>query len=347
MTEPRSVMTVLITGASTGIGEACALRLDDAGYRVFAGVRRAADGEALQARASPRLAPLLLDVTDADAIARAAETVAAATGGRLDALVNNAGVAVAGPLEHVPIAAFRRQLEVNVVGTLAVTQAMLPLLRRAAATSACAATSARGAATSARGAATPACGAATPACGAATSARGAATSACDARGRVVIIGSSNGRLATPFSGPYCASKFALEALADALRMELRPWGLAVAMVEPGAIQTPIWAKVQGDAGHAEAALPVAAQARYGPALAAVRRITERVVRMAGTTDKVADAVVHALTARRPRTRYVVGADARANVAMARWLPDRMRDALLGWVMGLPRRAPDETLEEPT
>lgn len=293
MSEPRSVRSVLITGASTGIGQACALRLDHAGYHVFAGVRRPADGEALRARASPRLTPLLLDVTCADAIARAVDTVAAATGGRLDALVNNAGVAVAGPLEHVPLAAFRRQLEVNVVGTLAVTQAMLPLLR-------------------------------------------------SARGRVVIVGSSNGRLVTPFSGPYCASKFALEALADALRMELRPWGLAVAMVEPGAIQTPIWAKLQGDTGAAEAALPTAAQARYGPALAAVRRITERVVRMAGTPDKVADAVVHALAAPRPRTRYIVGADARANVAMARWLPDRVRDALLTWAMGLPRRAPDET-----
>ncbi|WP_456426505.1 SDR family oxidoreductase, partial [Rhodocaloribacter sp.] len=123
---------VVITGASTGIGKACALDLDARGFAVFATVRRAEDAKALEAEASPRLRTLFLDVTDAASIAAAAETVAGSVGeAGLHGLVNNAGIAMAGPLEGMPLDAFRRQFEVNVTGQVAVTQAFLPLLRKA------------------------------------------------------------------------------------------------------------------------------------------------------------------------------------------------------------------------
>ncbi|MEK7693262.1 MAG: SDR family oxidoreductase, partial [Chloroflexota bacterium] len=187
-----STRSVVITGASTGIGEACALHLDALGWRVFAGVRKGADGEALQRKASARLIPVRIDVTDQASIASACDAVAQELGARgLDGLVNNAGIAVAAPLEFVPIDDLRRQLEINVIGQIAVTQAFLALIRTA-------------------------------------------------RGRIVNIGSVSGKLATPFTGPYSASKFAMEALTDALRIELRPWKIEVSIVEPGSIATPIW-----------------------------------------------------------------------------------------------------------
>ena len=177
---------VLVTGASSGIGLASALRLAGAGWRVYGGVRTAADADALRQHG---IEPVELDVTDAAQI----DAATAAVGPELDGLVDNAGIAVAAPLELVPLDELRRQLEVNVVGQIAVLQAVLPALRRA-------------------------------------------------RGRVVLMGSIGGRSALPFLGPYAASKHALEALADSLRVELRPFGLAVSIVEPGSIATPIWRK---------------------------------------------------------------------------------------------------------
>src|SRR5574341_29762 len=178
---------IVITGASTGIGEACALYLDELGYRVFAGVRRPSDGETLKAKASARLTPVVMDVTDVASIDRAVETVKQAVGSvGLAGLVNNAGIGVGGPLEVVPLADLRKQFEVNVIGQVAVTQAFLPLLRQG-------------------------------------------------RGRIVNMGSIAGRVVMPFMGPYSASKFALEALTDAMRLEFQPWGIQVSIVEPGAI----------------------------------------------------------------------------------------------------------------
>lgn len=123
--------SVLVTGASTGIGRATALRLDASGWKVFAGVRKSEDAESLREAASSRLAPVFLDVTDADQIAAAAELIEKESDGGLDGLVNNAGVAIPGPLETVPLEDFRRQLEVNLVAYVAVTQALLEQIRRA------------------------------------------------------------------------------------------------------------------------------------------------------------------------------------------------------------------------
>jgi NAD(P)-dependent dehydrogenase (short-subunit alcohol dehydrogenase family) len=123
---------VVITGASTGIGEACALHLQKLGFLVFAGVRRTADGERLEEAAPERLVPLTLDVTDAAGIAAAAEQVAGQVGDAgLAGLVNNAGISVGGVLELIPLEDLRTQLQVNLIGPVAVTQAFLPLLRRA------------------------------------------------------------------------------------------------------------------------------------------------------------------------------------------------------------------------
>src|SRR3972149_6942761 len=206
MTTNPTVQTrgaVVVTGASTGIGRACVQRLDTMGFRVFGGVRREVDGESLKSETSDRVTPILIDVTDSVSIASAAEVVAAAVGeAGLAGLVNNAGIPVPGPLEFLPLEDIRRQLEVNVIDQIAVTQAFLPLLRKG-------------------------------------------------RGRIVNVGSIAGKFATPFLGPYTASKHAMEGLSDALRQELRPWGIHVALVEPGSIATPIWQKGQANANEIE------------------------------------------------------------------------------------------------
>ena len=272
---------ILITGASTGIGEATALHLDGLGHRVFAGVRKEADGERLAAAArSGRLTPVHLDVTDDAAIATALDEVAEASGGRLDGVVNNAGVALGGPLEFLPMEDFRTQMDINVTGLLAVTQAAMPLIRGAS-------------------------------------------------GRVVLIGSMSGRLAVPMTGAYSASKFAVEALADTLRMELSPWGLAVSLIQPGAIKTPIW-----DKGRQQL---VAMTDRYTPeALELYADGIESVAKGIEQQDddgispvEVAKAVEKALFSKRPRSRYAVGVDAKAGAVLARALPDRVKDVVIG------------------
>jgi NAD(P)-dependent dehydrogenase (short-subunit alcohol dehydrogenase family) len=269
---------VLVTGASKGIGEACALRLAAKGWRVFAGVRDPADGDRLRSAGGIGIVPLRIDVTSAEDIAAAASAVDKATGAvGLHGLVNNAGIAIAGPLEFLPISEFRRQLEVNVVGQVAVTQ-MLPVLRRA-------------------------------------------------RGRIVYIGSISGIFALPLSGAYAASKFALEAVADALRAELRSFGMYVSIVEPGVIATPIWNTSLERGEHILRDAPPELETYYGRALKALRKRVQQ--GMGGLSpEKVADAVEHALSAQRPRTRYIVGRDARIRALVKRLLPDRARDALI-------------------
>jgi NAD(P)-dependent dehydrogenase (short-subunit alcohol dehydrogenase family) len=277
---------VVITGASTGIGEACALHLDKLGYRVFAGIRKAADSESLRQSASARLVPIRLDISDEAEIGQAARTVIEALGGAgLAGLVNNAGIVVGGMLEFLPLEALRRQLEVNVVGQIAVTQAFLPSLRKA-------------------------------------------------RGRIVNIGSLSGLISGPFTGAYSASKFAMEALTDSLRLELRPWKIHVSIVEPGYIQTPIVTKSLAAAETLRAQLPAEALQLYGSNMRAARDSTEREAAQAAPTEVVVKAVVHALTARRPRTRYAVGPHSGFQISIGRALPDRWRDALIARHMGL-------------
>jgi len=262
---------VVVTGASSGIGEACALRLVRTGWRVLAGVRTAADGERLREQG---LEPVMLDVTDAAAIAAAAERLG---DDAVDGLVNNAGIAVSMPLEFLPLDELRRQLEVNLVGQLAVTQAFLPHLRRS-------------------------------------------------QGRIVNVGSIAGRSSLPFLGAYAASKHALEAVTDALRVELRPFGIEVAIVEPATIATPIWTKGGENVQRLLAGMPADVLTLYGERMAAFRNAAAAAARRAEPAEEVAKVVEHALTAERPKTRYVVGRDARRRSRVER-LPDRLRDRL--------------------
>jgi NAD(P)-dependent dehydrogenase (short-subunit alcohol dehydrogenase family) len=278
---------VLITGASTGIGAACAVGCAERGMTVFAGVRNLAAGDALQAKAGKAIVPVQLDVTEGDSIKKAADVVARHVGeAGLSGLVNNAGIAIGSPLEFIPLQQLRHQLEVNVVGQIAVTQAVLPLLRRA-------------------------------------------------RGRIVNMGSIAGRGTIPMMGPYSASKHALEALTDALRLELSPWGIEVSIIEPGAIATPIWEKSMQVSMEIESALPIEGKDLYKGIAERIRDRVGFAARRAIPSDAVVQAVLHALTAKRPKTRYLVGRDAKVRAVMLRWLPDRFHDWLLKKILQLP------------
>src|SRR6266851_4290600 len=270
-TQNGTTPAVLITGASSGIGAACALHLDQLGWHVFASVRTEQDADALQHKASDRLTPLFLDVTDAGSI-----TAAVGTAG-LAGLVNNAGVVVAGPLECLPANELQAQFAVNVLGLVAITQAFLPLLRQG-------------------------------------------------QGRIVNMGSLAGKVAFPLWGPYAASKFAVEALTDALRMELLPWHLMVSLVEPFVIATPLWKKI---APRLSENSTQDAQRLYGPLLSYVDDSMPRTGQSGLPADNVAKAVVHALTAKTPKTRYVVTKPGLSlMIRLLRLLPDRIRDRLL-------------------
>ena len=271
---PAAPEAVLVTGASTGIGAAAADALARAGYAVFAGVRK----ESGSVRSSERhtgVRETKLDVTDASSIARAAATVAE-SGLALRGVVNNAGIALGGPLEFLPVDELRRQFEVNVFGAVAVTQAFLPQLR-------------------------------------------------SARGRLLFVGSVSGRAAVPFLGPYSASKFALRAIADALRVELAPSGIVVVLIEPASVKTPIWRKGRESRHELLRSLGPQAQRYYKEELEALFRMTEREERNAMPVELVTNAILHAMNARRPRAHYAVGA------ALAKFfgvLPARLQDRLM-------------------
>jgi NAD(P)-dependent dehydrogenase (short-subunit alcohol dehydrogenase family) len=266
---------ILVTGASTGIGHACAVRFAELGYRTFAGVRKVSDGEALKAHSSGRIEPVLLDVTCPESIAGA---LAAAGDQPLAGLVNNAGIAMVGPLELLPIDAWRKQFDVNVIGLVAVTQAFLPLLRRG-------------------------------------------------RGRIVNIGSIAGRSALPGSGAYDSSKFAVEAITDVLRMELHAWGISVSVIEAGAIATPAWEKSLREADDLSRQVAPERYALYRSLMTMVREEATKSARNALPVDAVVKAVEHAMTARKPKTRYLVGRDTWLWLLL-NFLPDRWRDWLI-------------------
>jgi NAD(P)-dependent dehydrogenase (short-subunit alcohol dehydrogenase family) len=262
------------------------LHLDAKGWRVFAGVRKEADAESLRAEGSERLVPLMLDVTNAGQISAAARTIEEQVGeAGLDGLVNNAGIAVPGPLETLPIDDFRRQLDVNLSAQVAVTQALLPSLRKA-------------------------------------------------RGRIVFITSIGGLMAFPMFGAYHAAKFGLEAVGDVFRQELGPWGIKVAIVEPGSIATPIWERGMDEADAVEGRAGDGHTDLYGKSAAAYREVAMRTAARGIPPEKVAVKIEHALSARRPRIRYLVGADAKGQAVAAKFLPDRMVDWLVARATGM-------------
>ena len=271
--------TVLVTGASTGIGEAAALHLRELGFDVVAAVREDEDAERLEGRG---LRTTRIDVTDAGQIAAARDELGDAP---LAGLVNNAGIAVAAPLEFIPLDRLRQQLEINLVGQIAVTQAFLPALRRG-------------------------------------------------RGRIVMVSSIGGRVALPLVGAYTASKFGLEGASDSLRRELRPQGVDVVLVEPGGVKTPIWKKGQELADSMLADVPPEAERLYGRMIERLRAETAKIEQERGMEPReVAEAIGTALTAERPRARYVVGSDAKSRAVMGRFLPPRVMDRLIGRALG--------------
>jgi NAD(P)-dependent dehydrogenase (short-subunit alcohol dehydrogenase family) len=271
--------TVLVTGASTGIGEATVLHLRELGFTPIAAVRADADAERLEGQG---LRTARIDVTDADQIAAAREALGDAT---LAGLVNNAGIAVAAPLEFLPIDKLRQQLEINLIGQVAVTQAFLPALRRA-------------------------------------------------KGRIVNVSSIGGRVALPLVGAYNASKFGLEGVSDSLRRELRSQGVDVILVEPGGVKTPIWKKGERLADEMTDGMPPDAERLYGRMIEKLRAETKKIEDERGMEPReVAEVIGTALTASRPRARYLVGGDAKVRASMAKVLPARVMDRLIGRALG--------------
>ncbi|MFE0380354.1 SDR family oxidoreductase [Streptomyces inhibens] len=282
---PPAGRPVVLTGTSSGLGKECALRLEQRGFRVFAGVRKAEDGERLRAEASSaRLRPVLMDVTDEESIRAAAAEVAEAVGEQgVWALVNNAGTCVSAPLECVPPERLRQQLDTNVVGAVAVTQAFLPQLRRT-------------------------------------------------RGRIVNISSGLGSVAIPYLGAYATGQFAKEGMSDALRRELRPFGISVSVVKPGAIATPIWDKVRETGEEILNKAPEDIAGLYRASFERFLRMNEQRAQSSNTQpEDFARTVFRALTAPRPRTRYCVGTDARMAATLSRLLPDTALDGSLSAV----------------
>jgi NAD(P)-dependent dehydrogenase (short-subunit alcohol dehydrogenase family) len=277
--------SVLISGASRGIGRATALRMARAGWTVYATVRKPADGdELLTEAAGGEIKPLQLDVTD--------DAQIAALGGllpeRLDAVVNNAGIVVSGPLETLSAADVREQFEVNVVGAVALTNLVLPQLRRA-------------------------------------------------KGRIVFVSSLSGLISTPMTGAYNASKFAIEAIADAWRLELRPWGIKVVLVEPAMTDTDLWRNAPETLEAEAAEMSEEHRQLYAEHLDGMRKTVPRMQKMAKPVDGVAATIERALTTARPRARYPVGVDVKVQAALSGVTPDRVKDAAFARLTGTPTR----------
>ncbi len=276
--------SVLVTGAARGIGKAIVEHLASAGWDVIAGVRSEEDATAITNVYPQRVSAVILDITNADHIARLPDALPK----RLDALVNNAGVAVGGPVETVTSEDWRKSLEVNVIGQFAVTQAVLPRLR-------------------------------------------------DSGGRVVFISSVNGRIATPMLGPYSASKFALEAGCDALRVELKAWGIPVVLIEPAQTDTDMWRTAGDMVLQIEADMSPEHRELYAAHIAGMKKFVPTARKMASPTTKVVAVVEQALTARRPKARYVVALLPKVQAAVVPNLPTALRDRIMTMLVGLPRR----------
>ncbi|HWA65678.1 MAG TPA: SDR family NAD(P)-dependent oxidoreductase [Mycobacteriales bacterium] len=277
--------TVLVTGASRGIGRATVERLVREGRTVVAAVRRDSDASSLVDEFGVRVQPVLLDIADPKQLASLDSRLPEA----LDAVVNNAGIVVGGPVEAVALDELRRQLEVNLVGQVAVTQLVLPRLRRS-------------------------------------------------RGRIVFVSSVSGRIVTPMTGAYNASKFALEAIADAMRMELWPWRIEVSVVEPAQTDTDMWRHADDQLEESVAAVPQHQRELYAQHIEGFRRAIPKSQKLATPAADVADCIFRALTERKPRPRYIVGAMPRLQYRTSRLLPTRVLDAVIRSHSGIKHRS---------
>jgi len=276
MTAP--LRTVLITGCSSGIGKASARLLAQQGFRVFAGVRRPQDAEALADPALPNLEPILLEVTSDENIREVLQTLEASCPHGLYALINNAGVGLPAAVELSTLDEVRQLLEINTLAPLRLIQNCLPLLRQSP-------------------------------------------------GRVINISSMNGAMALPMVGAYSASKFALEALSDTLRVELRPWQISVSLIRPGQVRTLIFDKAREALNKRREEIPTQLKSGYDNMYARAAQFNERGAKSFTSPEKVASVVLRAITAKRPRARYHVGLDAHGmrifNAVAPQWLIDRI------------------------
>ena len=269
--------SVLITGASSGIGYSCSLDMAARGWRVFAAVRKEADAATLTGASSGKITPVIMDIIDYESVKKAAREVGERIGGAgLDALFNNAGISVQGPTEIVPIGMFEQQMRVNVFGHLFVTQTFLPLIRRA-------------------------------------------------RGRIVFMSSESGRITFPMMGPYSASKFALEAMANALRIELLPSRIWVSLVEAATIKTPMWDKIDNTTEKLLATISPELKELYRTELDTLVHFPKKQAESGIPMKKAVRVIRRALTSRRPKARYLIGWEARMLIFMHRVLPVRIVD----------------------
>ena len=268
--------SIVITGTSTGIGKACAIHLDKLGFKVYAGVRKQADGDNLKKEASDRLIPIILDVTDANSIRKAAGIIDKETGGELYGLINNAGIGRGGALEVTPVDEIRKLMEVNVIGLLAITQAFIPMLRKK-------------------------------------------------KGRIINIGSTSSLLAFPGASVYCASKFAVRAIMDSLRVELKPFDMKVILIAPGAIESEIWGKGKAYKEKLRKTISPEISQLYAPLIKFGEKIHAEMKKI--PADEVAKIVAHAFTSSKPKYYYIVGKDAKGAAKAAKF-----PKGLLDWIL---------------
>ncbi len=285
----------LISGASTGIGRATALNLAANGFYVIAGVRSSSAAERLASDAAKisagRLETVTLDVTNQASINAAVARTAELSGSNgLRAVVNNAGIVVPGPVEHISAADWRRQFDVNFFGAIELTRATLPLLRQ----------------------------------GVQTLGRGAP--------RLLLVSSIGGRIAQPMMAPYTSSKFALTALGDSLRLELRRQGIGVTVIEPGAIATDIWAK--GDISAEEFTPDHPARKLYEPELNGLLALARKTASNAMPVDRAAQELVNSIVAKRAPARVLVGTDAKVMARLKALLPTGVFDNILAKEFGI-------------
>lgn len=275
-TSPQSQEIVIVTGASTGMGAATAREMARRGFHVLAGVRRDSDGKALRAAG---IEPVILDITNREHIAALVARIDGDPHNRaVRVLINNAGLPCAGPVEVVPLDEWRRVFDVNVFGTVALTQALLPALVRS-------------------------------------------------KGRVVNISSMNGKVSMAGYGVYASSKHAVEALSDALRSELAPYGVQVVIVEPGGVKTEM-ARV-GLAGLSDLTTRMTPEQneRYGALTQAIPSHVAAFTKAGATSDTAGQKIAKAATDRKPRTRYTIGAMTTFLIRASSLLPDRVLDRM--------------------
>ncbi len=286
MTIQTDKKTALVTGVSSGIGRAIAEALIKDGWHVYGSVRKQQDAEAAKTALGDGFTPTLFDVTDAEAIARAADEISAALGERtLNGLVNNAGVAVAGPIGHIPIDDIKRQFDINVYGPIRVIQAFLPLL-------------------------------------------GADKTRQGPKGKIINMSSVAGKIATPFMSPYAMSKHALEAMTDALRRELKLYGIDAVSVGPGAVKTPIWAKAD------DINIDQYKDTDFYPYLNGMKKNMQAVGDEGLPPEDVGTLVRDILTGAKGATRYAILNGRLTNWVLPRLLPKRMIDNAIAQRFGL-------------